>query len=268
MNKGIIILCTLIVLVSLMCFFKENKYEDKKEINKYQNYNFYKEENLERYKKYQEKYRLDIKNSILRVNIGLDHSFYTNTKEIINSSVSMLVNKYNYVSKNFKPTNLVKVLEFSKNNMYLQKECMEAFIKMASSAFKEGLNLRAISTYRTYDYQEKLYQNYVKTDGIKKADTYSARPGFSEHHTGLAIDLDNIKTSYTNFSCSKEFIWMQKNSHKYGFILRYPENKEHITGYMYEAWHYRYVGVEIATYIKNNNITFEEYYYEFIEKTK
>ena len=102
-------------------------------------------------------------------------------------------------------------------------------------------------------------------DGVNKADTYSARPGFSEHHTGLAIDIDNIKTSYTDFDKTKEFIWMQENAYKYGFILRYPEDKVDITGYIYEPWHYRYVGVEAAKYIYENNMTLEEYYALFLD---
>ena len=195
-----------------------------------------------------------------------EFSFYTNTKEINNFDLLMLVNKYNYVSNNFKPDNLVKVSKFAVNNMYLNKTCMEAFISLASDALKEGYNIRAISTYRTYDYQNNLYNKYAKKDGVDKADTYSARPGFSEHHTGLAIDVDNIKTNFNNFENTNEFKWMQENAYKYGFILRYPSDKVDITGYMYEPWHYRYVGREIAKIIKEKNLTFEEYYYEYLDK--
>ena len=177
----------------------------------------------------------------------------------------MLVNKYRYVGEYFQVANLVKVEEFAKENMYLEKNCMLAFTKMARDASSQGYNIRAISTYRTYEYQENLYNNYVKKDGVNNADTYSARPGFSEHHTGLAVDIDNIETSYMNFENTKEFTWMMENAYKYGFILRYPKDKVDITGYMYEPWHYRYVGIEIASYIKENNITYEEYYYEFLE---
>ena len=250
MKKFLWLLIILITITSILCLIKEKK-EDKKIVvdNPYKVFTFYKEENLERYKKYKR----------------LDNSFYTHTKEVTFDKL-MLVNKYNYVSKDFEVPNLVPVKEFAKEGMYLEKECMEAFVKMAQDALKSNYNIRAISTYRTYNYQENLYQNYVKKDGVKEADTYSARPGFSEHHTGLAIDVDNIKTSYTDFLNTKEFQWMQDNAYKYGFILRYGKDKENITGYMYEPWHYRYVGKDIAKYIYENNITFEEYYYEFIEK--
>ena len=267
MKKGMIFLIVLIIIFSILCILKD-KYIEKKEINNnpYEIFSFYKKENLERYQNYSKNNKLDYKNIILRVNIGLDNSFYTNTKEIKKFNKLMLVNKYNFVNKDFKVNNLVLLEEFARNNMYLEKECASAFIKMARDARSEGFNIRAISTYRTYEYQENLYNNYAKEDGINKADTYSARPGFSEHHTGLAVDIDNINTSYTNFSSTKEFLWIKENAHKYGFILRYPKDKEHITGYIYESWHYRYVGIKIATYIKENNITFEEYYYEFLDK--
>lgn len=267
MKKGMFILITLIIIFSILCILKD-KHKENEEIsnNPYEIFSFYKKENLDRYIKYSKNNNFDYKNIILRVNIGLDNGFYTNTKEITKFDTLMLVNKYNFVRKDFKVDNLVKLEEFARNDMYLEKECATSFIKMARDARSEGFNIRAISTYRTYEYQENLYNNYTLKDGINKADTYSARPGFSEHHTGLAVDIDNIKSSYTNFSGTKEFIWINENAHKYGFILRYPEDKEHITGYTYEAWHYRYVGIKVATYIKENNITFEEYYYEFLDK--
>ena len=137
---------------------------------------------------------------------------------------------------------------------------------MAQKAKEQNLNIRVISSYRTYNYQKQLYNNYVTNSSIQKADEYSARAGFSEHQTGLSIDCDNKIDYYENFEKTPEFKWMQENAHKFGFILRYPKNKEYITGYNYESWHYRYVGTTIATYIKKNNITLEEYYVKFIDK--
>ena len=269
MRKGIIIMIILIIFFSILYLFKQYYKENKvakKVLNiGYDNYSFYKQEYLTRYENYYVKFpELKKKDIVLRVNIGLDHSFYTETKEIKEFNILMLVNKYNYVSKDFIPSNLVLVNNYAKENMYLNSECKEAFIKMAHDAEIMGYNLRAISTYRTFEYQENLYNNYVKHDGVEKADTYSARPGYSEHHTGLAIDLDNKELSYTNFENTKEFNWMMENAYKYGFILRYPRDTN-ITGYMYEPWHFRYVGIEVASYIYNHNITFEEYYYEFLD---
>ena len=130
---------------------------------------------------------------------------------------------------------------------------------------KENLNIIAMSTYRSYSYQVDLYKRYVKQDGEEKADTYSGRPGHSEHQTGLAVDVYNKTENYTNFEKTKEFTWMQEHAHEYGFILRFPKGKENETGYQYESWHYRYVGVDAATYIHENNITFEEYYATIIK---
>ena len=273
MKKGIWTLILLIIIFSILCLLKQNNKEiikiSKKELetNKFSYYNFYKKENEDRYNNYKIKFpEISDKNIVLRVNIGLDHGFYTETKEITKFNTLMLINKYNYVTENFIPDQLVLVDSHAKENMYLNIECKNAFIKMANDANALGYNIRAISTYRTLDYQEKLYNNYVKKDGIEIADTYSARKGFSEHHTGLAIDIDNTILSYNNFENTKEFNWMLNNSYKYGFILRYPKQYENITGYIYEPWHYRYVGIDIAKYIYDHNITFEEYYYEFLDK--
>ena len=104
-----------------------------------------------------------------------------------------------------------------------------------------------------------LYDNYVATDGKEAADTYSARAGYSEHQTGLAVDIYNKVLPYTSFEETEEFTWMQENAYKYGFILRFPKDKTNITGYQYESWHYRYVGKEVAKEIHENNLTLEEY---------
>ena len=144
----------------------------------------------------------------------------------------------------------------------------EQFEKMATAALKENYRIRAISAYRSYQYQKGLYDSYQKQDGTSKADTYSARPGYSEHQTGLVVDIDNEKVDYSNFETTEEFNWMQENAYKYGFILRFPKDKVNETGYIYESWHYRYVGKDIAKYIHKNNISFEEYYAQFIENKK
>ena len=143
--------------------------------------------------------------------------------------------------------------------MKLVNVAKEAYEEMAKAAQKDKRKLVIMSAYRSYDYQVNLYNRYAKKDGSDKADTYSGRPGFSEHQTGLAFDLYNGKTVYTRFEETKEFDWMQENAYKYGFILRFPKDKEKETGYVYEAWHYRYVGKEIAKEIKEKNISLEEY---------
>lgn len=205
---------------------------------------------------------------VTRVNLGLDNPFYQNTKKsnYLNNN-TILVNKYIYLPEDYVPDNLVEVSsQFSNSTRLLVYEAKEAFEKMANAALEDGYNIRVISAYRSYGYQTTLYNNYVEKDGVEEADTYSARPGFSEHQTGLVVDIDNIETSFENFENTEEFTWMSKHAHEYGFILRYPKGKEEITGYSYEAWHYRYVGKRIASFIVNNDLTFDEYYIRYIDK--
>lgn len=141
----------------------------------------------------------------------------------------------------------------------LKNETLNAFNKMKSVASGEGLNLYISSGYRSYADQKYIYNNYVLRDGQSEADTYSARAGHSEHQTGLAFDLNTINSS---FALTAEGIWVADNCYKYGLILRYPKGKENITGYMYESWHLRYVGIDLATKLYNDGdwITLEEYY--------
>ncbi|MDO4465707.1 MAG: D-alanyl-D-alanine carboxypeptidase family protein [Bacillota bacterium] len=113
------------------------------------------------------------------------------------------------------------------------------------------------SGYRSYQTQAQLYNNYVNQDGKEAADTYSARPGFSEHQTGLAFDLCN--KNYQLVESTREVNWISQNAHKYGFIVRFQKGKEHITGYQAEPWHLRYLGVELATKVYQSGLTLEEY---------
>ena len=158
--------------------------------------------------------------------------------------------------------------KYSSGSRMLVQDAKVAFERMAADASLEGFTIRAMSAYRSYQYQETLYQGYVKQDGKEKADTYSARPGFSEHQTGLVVDVDNGEIPYTRFEEAKEFHWMMERAVDYGFILRYPKGKEHITGYTYESWHYRYVGREVAKKMKELDLTFDEYYVRYIEAEK
>lgn len=130
---------------------------------------------------------------------------------------------------------------------------------MFEAARAEGLNIVLTSGFRSYNTQSTLYNNYVNRDGKEAADTYSARPGHSEHQTGLAFDVNQINSSFDN---TKEAIWLSNNCYKFGFILRYPKGKTNETGYNYESWHFRYVGEDLASKLYNNGnwITLESYF--------
>ena len=233
---------------------------------------FFETNYIDRYISYKNNHpELSDKQIIIYVNAGLDFPFYTNiTFSPFLNSIYLIANKHYALDKNYVPSNLVSLnskYNLGKNNQ-LVKEAKEAFENLCQAAEKQGYHIRAISGYRSYEYQKQLYDKYVAQDGIEKADSYSARPGHSDHQTGLAVDVSNESVPYTSFETTNEFRWMQKNAYLYGFILRFPQGKEKITGYQYESWHYRYVGIDIATYIQENKVTFEEYYEMFIAKKK
>ncbi len=133
---------------------------------------------------------------------------------------------------------------------------IKQFNLLSKAAANEGLNIYFSSGYRSYSQQDTIYNNYVSWYGQAQADTFSARPGHSEHQTGLAIDVNTIDDS---FAGTPEAVWLANHAHEYGFIIRYPKGKENITGYKYEPWHIRYLGVEKATDVHNSGLTLEEY---------
>lgn len=143
------------------------------------------------------------------------------------------------------------------------KEARAAFDQMAADAKALGFDLVAFSGFRSYEYQTTLYNNYVNRDGKEEADRYSARPGHSEHQTGLAFDIGEQSQQHlwltAEFGETPAGKWLADNAHNYGFILRYPEGKEDVTGFMYESWHFRYLGIEKATEVKKTGLTLEEY---------
>ena len=141
----------------------------------------------------------------------------------------------------------------------LTSDTMSAYLQMAQAASAAGYTLQIYSGFRSYENQAYTYNYWCNMDGQEAADTYSARPGYSEHQTGMAIDLTN---DWDGFGSTAQAKWLNDNAYQYGFILRYPQGKENITGYEYEPWHYRYVGIPLATTLYNNGdwIALEEYY--------
>lgn len=191
---------------------------------------------------------------------------YKNTKLITEPDIiQVLVNKKYYLPDNFIPNDLELVsVKYANEDKYLRKEARIAFEMLSENAKKEGYTIIAVSTYRPYEYQKKLYQEYVSTMGSDYAEHCSAKAGHSEHQTGLAVDVEGSNHDYDDFENSKEFMWMKENAHLFGFILRYPKGKTNITGFKYEPWHYRYVGIEVAKTIYEENLTLEEYYDKYI----
>lgn len=141
-------------------------------------------------------------------------------------------------------------------NPGVDPDAQAAFDKMQAAAAAEGLNIYISSGFRSYDYQSGLYDRYVQRSGKAEADRYSARPGHSEHQTGLAFDLNSIDMTFAD---TDECAWVNEHCAEYGFIIRYPQGSESITGYMYEPWHLRYLGTETAKKVYDSGLTLEEY---------
>lgn len=226
-------------------------------------------ENLERYLAYQKKENdEDLTHVVAIVNVKADYEYYdeavvTKTKTDIDDEYLILVNKFHYLEQDFAPDDIVTVSNwYAYGDNEIRKEVYDKFRSMYNAALEEDLKLIITSSYREYDFQETLWNRYANQKGEEWADSVAARPGYSEHQTGLTLDIvtDGEGSSMSAFDQTDEFKWLSKNAYKYGFILRYPEGKEDITGYSYESWHYRYVGVETATKIHDLGITFDEYY--------
>ncbi|PJI08693.1 MULTISPECIES: M15 family metallopeptidase [Clostridium] len=186
--------------------------------------------------------------------------------KIVKRQNILIVNKQSKLSGNYVPQNLrvpnVKFISYAAPNVrQMEGEAATALENMFNAASKDGFTLLAVSGYRDYNYQQKLYTEKVKRDGKAEADKYVAEPGTSEHQTGLAMDL--LSTEYTSlddgFVNTKSYKWLQQNCGKYGFIIRYPKDKENITKYNFEPWHVRFVGLPASNTIMTKNITLEEY---------
>jgi LAS superfamily LD-carboxypeptidase LdcB len=183
------------------------------------------------------------------------------------TSVTVLVNKTHKLPDGYIPPDLVYPnVKFPYSEKIEKREmravAAHALEKMFAAASKDGITLYAQSGYRSYVTQKAVFDDSVKTEGLKKTITAVAIPGTSEHQTGLAIDLtspavnDDVVQAYAN---TPDGEWVANNAHVYGFIIRYPKGKDAITGYEYEPWHIRYVGADVATYLYEHHLTLEEY---------
>lgn len=202
------------------------------------------------------------------VNMNLDYDFYGQIEKVKDPNALLVIcNKYYQLPSDFTPEGLKSVPDgyfvADGKSYQLKQNALDAFISMSDAAKQEGLSLRIISAYRSNSYQANLYQKYKNNNGQTAADRFSARPGHSEHETGLAIDINDVAQAFEN---TEEFTWLGKNAHKYGYVLRYPEGMENVTGYMYEPWHYRYLGIEVATQLKNSGLTYDAYYAMYLLK--
>ncbi|MBQ9318044.1 MAG: M15 family metallopeptidase [Bacilli bacterium] len=242
---------------------------DKNMINLIQK-QYFLEKNIDRYLTYLKiNSDKDLDDVIAIVNVKADQEWYTNiTNTDLTYNDTLLTNKFYQLQSDYEPNDLKDISNIYSygENQKLRNDAFNAFIQMFKDAKKENITLIINSSYRSYQEQEKIYNKYVARYGEEEAKKKAAKPGHSEHQTGLAADIQTYNSNQDNFEETDAFRWLQNNAYKYGFILRYPKDKEYLTGYSYESWHYRYVGLEIAQYIHENNITFDEYYAFFLEK--
>lgn len=225
--------------------------------------------NLDKYLSYKKENKdMNYTDIIASVNVNSNLDWYADPKASnLDDGYLVLVNKFNYLPEGYTPDDLVNMnLQYAFSGKQIREEVYASFKGLVKDAKKEGLTIVANSTFRTYDYQENLYNRYKNSNGKEYADGYAARAGHSEHQTGLAIDVSTLNSTMDNFEETEEFTWLQEHAHEYGFILRYPKGKEFITGYNYESWHYRYVGEKVAKEIKELGITFDEYYAYYIAR--
>lgn len=232
-------------------------------------YDNFKKDNLQRYLDYLKKSKFSIEEVILMVNVNRDKEYYENPIETdISKGKLMLVNKYYYLPEDFEPENLVKVsAEYSwANGAMVTKEVYDAFIRMFNDAKKEGHHLMIRDGYRSFEDQKELYDSYKTKNGAVKAEKDIARPGYCEHQTGLALDILELhNATLKTFKDTEVHDWLIQNSYKYGFIPRYEEDTQMITGFEEESYHFRYVGLTDAGKIHEKDITFEEYYINEIQ---
>lgn len=200
---------------------------------------------------------------------------YENTLETNTDNINMLVNKKRYLTSDYSPSQVTPLdVKYAAKDLNLSLEAAKALYEWCDKAISlqdeftkvSPVRFYAVSAYRTYETQESLYNNYVRGNGVEQADTFSARAGFSEHQTGLAVDLAAVGSEgLSEFKETQAYLWCIENSQDFGWILRYPENKKSITGYDFEAWHFRYVGTDLAIKVKESKLTYDEYYALYLD---
>ena len=233
-------------------------------VDEFDDVGYYEVENQQRYIAYKkENPDMDNAEIVWRVNANLDKEWYTADIPVSGyDDPYIIVNKFYKVPDEYKPPDLVEA-----DGFLMREKTAEAYLMMRQDAEKEGLRMRAVSAYRSVEYQRNLYDRYLSQDSKENVDRYSARAGHSEHHTGMAIDLFGSEEGLRNFINTPEYEWVCENCYKYGFIIRYSADIENITGYEDEPWHIRYIGVEASTDMKNKGIkSLEEYYEKYIKE--
>lgn len=263
-----IIICLLIVVITRQLSFDAPKEEQEEnfsisnviENNDFSHLPYYNPNLLERYQAYQmATTELNVEDIVTHVNMNLDLGFYQETPILIENpdNLDVLVNKFYKLPDNWEPQNLVMVDEFTEQ--YLDERAANALQTFQDDCLREGFIITAFSGYRSTARQQKIYDNMVSIYGEEHTNKYVSRPGQSEHTTGLCVDIEINGIYYEDIESSPYYPWFREHLSDYGFILRYPEGKENLTGYHYESWHIRYLGEELAQKVTASGLTYDEY---------
>lgn len=241
---------------NIVCFIK-NKYFMFKNLDMYLDY-------------YKNNSKYECSKVISIINTGSNIDWIDEERETdVSQNDLMMVNRLYGLSSDFEPDDIVDVpLKYAYSNKKIKSSILDSIINLITEAKDYGYTFVVSSGYRSYKEQEKLYNSYADSYGKSEADEYVAKPGHSEYQTGLTFDLEPYNKVFENSFESEEYEWLSNNSYKYGFIIRLPKGKEDITRFSSSAWKLRYVGIEAAKRIYEENTTFEEYYAYYVEGDK
>lgn len=269
----VIIVITCLIGLSIYLFAPTDKTPKKDPLTKttQQNPDYYHPELKQRYDQYQST-NPDLSSTevITRVNMNLDYPYY---EQIIIQDkpleLNTIVNKYYKLEDTFAPSDLVYINDtysgtndpaYKYRKHQMRQVAYNDFIDLKKACAKQGFNLYVVSGYRSTKWQSEIYNNMVNTYSVERADQTCSRPGHSEHTTGLSCDIALDNYSFEEIVNHPQYPWFIEQLADYGFIIRYPEGKENLTGYEYESWHIRYLGKDLAKKVISSNLTYDEYY--------
>lgn len=265
----VLVIVGLVIVLIFMTFYQKSQTKIQ-ESNAFEHLSYYQSENLSRYLQYQQDHAdLSIEDIVTYVNLNLDRPIVSTLIENPDDE-KVIINKQHHLPANYKPQDLVAInskciqgLHYScanDNVQYARENVAQSFNQLCEDVLaKKGVKVYSIAAYRSYDYQQMLFDYAINNYGQDHALKYYAKAGESEHNAGLAIDITLDNMNYENIESHQEYAWLLTILHEYGFILRYPKEKENITGYHYEPWHIRYVGKDLASKIYQSNLVYEEY---------
>lgn len=237
------------IMLKIMAYPKLSEYFDLFE------HEYFIADRFDRYLAYAQAHPDQENEDILRmVNVNRDYPLYTHIKLAdVRSATKLLVNKYYQLPQDYVPQ-----LKESYGGFMMEETAADALLEMCAEMKRLNLDFALSNTYRSFALQERIYNRYLESQSQAVVDTFSARPGHSEHQAGLAVDFRTKAEDITDFDGSEASVWLKENAHMYGFIQRYTQDNSIYTGYKEEAWHYRYVGTELAQIVYDTHLSLEE----------